>query len=109
LAAALLCIASACAASVGTGTLPLVKVADVPLGGRTTRIDYASYDQGRHLLFIAHLGDSSVIVFDTRANKVVARIAGVKAVHGTLRSRSSVVFMRLRLEATKSSRSTRRH
>lgn len=80
----ILSVASACSASVGTGALPLVKVADVPLGGRTTRMDYASYDPGRHLLFIAHLGDSSVIVFDTQANRVVARIAGVKAVHGTL-------------------------
>ncbi|HEV2607641.1 MAG TPA: YncE family protein [Xanthomonadaceae bacterium] len=84
LAVAFLIAASACSASVGTGTLPLVKVADVPLGGRTTRMDYASYDQGRRLLFIAHLGDSSVIVFDTQANRVVARIAGVKAVHGAL-------------------------
>jgi len=84
LTVALLCVASACSASEGTGTLPLARVADVPLGGRTTRMDYASYDRGRHLLFIAHLGDSSVIVFDTQANRVVARIAGVKAVHGTL-------------------------
>jgi YVTN family beta-propeller protein len=47
-------------------------------------MDYASIDQGRHLLFIAHLGDSSVIVFDTQANRVVARIDGVKDVHGVL-------------------------
>src|SRR5579859_4240221 len=84
LAVAFLCAASACPASVATGTLPLVKVADVPLGGRTTRMDYASYDQGRHLLFIAHLGDSAVIVYDTQANQVVTRIAGVRTVHGVL-------------------------
>jgi hypothetical protein len=34
--------------------VPIEKVADVPLGGRTTRLDYASLDPNRHLLFIAH-------------------------------------------------------
>jgi hypothetical protein len=43
----------------------LVRVAEIPLGGNTTRLDHESLDQGRHLLFIAHLGDSAVIVFDT--------------------------------------------
>lgn len=66
------------------GGLPLTKVADVPLGGNTTRLDYASYDPVRHLLFIAHLGDSAVIVFDTRAQRVVARISDVSKVHGVL-------------------------
>lgn len=47
-------------------------------------MDYASYDPARHLLFIAHLGDSTVIVFDTRAKRVVARIAGISQVHGVL-------------------------
>lgn len=54
------------------------------MGGPTTRLDYASYDSGRHLLFIAHLGDSAVIVFDTAAQRVIARVAGVSKVHGVL-------------------------
>ena len=62
----------------------LVRVADIPLGGNTTRLDYESLDQGRHLLFIAHLGDSAVIVFDTRADRVVTRIEGISKVHGVL-------------------------
>jgi DNA-binding beta-propeller fold protein YncE len=66
------------------GGLPLKRVADVPLGGRPTRLDYASYDADRHLLFIAHLGDSEVVVFDTRAARVVARIPNVASVHGVL-------------------------
>jgi YVTN family beta-propeller protein len=75
----------ACAVtSAATPPLPLTRVADVPLGGGTTRMDYASLDPGRHLLFIAHLGDSAVIVFDTQAQKVVARIAGISHVHGVL-------------------------
>lgn len=64
--------------------LPLEPVADAPLGGNTTRLDYASIDSGRHLLFIAHLGDSAVIVFDTQTQRVVSRIADVSKVHGVL-------------------------
>jgi YVTN family beta-propeller protein len=66
------------------GGLPLERVADVPLGGRPTRLDYASFDADRHLMFIAHLGDGAVIVFDTRAARVIARIADTASVHGVL-------------------------
>jgi YVTN family beta-propeller protein len=81
---ALLCAALVCAGQADTGTLPLTNVADVPLGGGTTRMDYASYDPDRHLLFIAHLGDSAVIAFDTQTQCVVARIPGISKVHGVL-------------------------
>jgi YVTN family beta-propeller protein len=64
--------------------MPLEKLADVPLGGRTTRLDYASLDPNRHLLFIAHLGDSEVIVFDVQASRVIGRVPGVSSVHGVL-------------------------
>jgi YVTN family beta-propeller protein len=64
--------------------LQLQSIADIPLGGHPTRFDYASLDAGRHLLFIAHLGDSEVIVFDTEARRVVKRIANVSHVHGVL-------------------------
>jgi YVTN family beta-propeller protein len=67
-----------------SGDLPLKQVADVPLGGRPTRLDYASYDPERQLLFIAHLGDGEVIVFDAHASRVVARIPDVASVHGVL-------------------------
>ncbi len=67
-----------------TGGLPLQLVADIPLGGHPTRLDYASFDSGRHLLFIAHLGDSEVIVVDTKSRVVVTRIPGVSRVHGVL-------------------------
>lgn len=62
----------------------LVRVADVPLGGNPTRLDYESLDPGRHLLFIAHLGDSAVIAFDTEKQQVVTRVPGVSHVHGVL-------------------------
>ena len=67
-----------------TGNLPLKHVEDVQLPGRASRFDYASYDAGRHLLFVAHLGDSEVVVVDTLASRVVGRVPGVAAVHGVL-------------------------
>jgi YVTN family beta-propeller protein len=68
----------------GAAALPLQTVADIPLGGNTTRLDYESIDTSRHLLFIAHLGDSAVIAFDTQAERVAARIEGISKVHGVL-------------------------
>ena len=59
-------------------------VADVPLPGDTSRFDYESLDAARHLLFIAHLGASEVLAFDTDKRQVVARIANVSQVHGVL-------------------------
>ncbi|MGF7000234.1 hypothetical protein [Paraburkholderia sp. GAS32] len=66
------------------GDLPLKQIADIPLGGRPTRLDYASLDPHRHLLFIAHLGEGEVVAFDTRAARVIARIPDVASVHGVL-------------------------
>ncbi|HEX3398412.1 MAG TPA: YncE family protein [Steroidobacteraceae bacterium] len=83
-AAALAVIGGVVVAAPSVPQPPLALVADVPLGGNTTRFDYESLDSQRHLLFIAHLGDSAVIAFDTRARRVVARIAGVSKVHGVL-------------------------
>jgi YVTN family beta-propeller protein len=64
--------------------LPLRTVAEIPLEGRTSRFDYQAYDPSRHLLFIAHLGDSAVTVVDTHTAKVVANIDGLNQVHGVL-------------------------
>jgi YVTN family beta-propeller protein len=59
-------------------------VADYPLPGRATRWDYMSFDPRRSRLFIAHLGDSAVVVFDTRTNRVIGTIPDIGEVHGTL-------------------------
>lgn len=67
-----------------TGRLPLKTIEDVPLPGRPTRWDYESLDADRHLLFLAHLGDGAVVVFDTRRGKVIATIPDVAHVHGVL-------------------------
>ena len=74
---------SACVAG-DTGRLPLKIIANIPLDGHISRWDYASLDPQRHLLFIAHLGDSAVTVFDTQHRSVIANIAGINHVHGTL-------------------------
>jgi YVTN family beta-propeller protein len=79
--------AGACSSANGTthvSTLPLTLVADVPLPGDTSRFDYESYDPGRHLLFIAHLGASEMLVFDTQSQKAVATVASLGHVHGVL-------------------------
>src|SRR5258708_2491814 len=84
LGTAILTSPSAAAPRAEVPPLQLQSIADIPLGGNPTRLDYASFDTVRHLLFIAHLGDSEVIVFDTEARRVVERIANVSHVHGVL-------------------------
>lgn len=75
----------ACSQANGLGSrLPLTTVADVPLPGNATRWDYASFDAKRHHLFLAHLGDSAVVVFDTAQRKVITTISDVSHVHGVL-------------------------
>ena len=64
--------------------LGLRQVADVPLTGDTSRFDYESLDQTNGRLYIAHLGASTVTVFDTRSQQVVKDIAGISGVHGVL-------------------------
>jgi DNA-binding beta-propeller fold protein YncE len=64
--------------------LPLRTVADVPLSGGATRMDYQSIDPVRDLLFIAHMGDGAVVVIDTRRRSIVKTIENLNDVHGVL-------------------------
>ena len=64
--------------------LPLEGVVDVPLAGGTGRFDYESFDEVSGLLYIAHLGADSVIVFDTKHGRVVSTIPGTPSVRGVL-------------------------
>jgi DNA-binding beta-propeller fold protein YncE len=66
------------------GSLPLRTVADVPLTGGVSRLDYESFDSNRGILYIAHLGADSVIAVDPRGRRVVATIAGTPSVRGVL-------------------------
>lgn len=64
--------------------LRLEKVTEIPLTGRATRLDYQSLDSRNGKLYIAHLGDDMVTVFDTKAQKVIGDIRDIKHVHGVL-------------------------
>ncbi|MCL4486064.1 MAG: hypothetical protein M1537_07050 [Nitrospirae bacterium] len=59
-------------------------VATVALPGGATRFDYQSLDPETGRLYIAHLGESHLVVFDTKSRKVVADLPGFPNVHGVL-------------------------
>jgi YVTN family beta-propeller protein len=65
-------------------TLGLTLVADVPLPGDSSRLDYQSLDTAGHRLYIAHLSASQVIVVDTQNQTVALTIDHVDQVHGVL-------------------------
>src|SRR5947208_15513648 len=62
----------------------LKKVADIPLPGGTTRFDYASLDAAAGRLYFSHMGDGKLMVFDTRAEKLVTNLPGFPTMTGVL-------------------------
>ena len=62
--------------------LQLVK--DIPLPGKATRFDYQSYDAKNHRLYISHMGDGELVVFDTKADAVVTNLPGFPTMTGVL-------------------------
>lgn len=66
------------------GNLPLKVVADIPLTGGTTRLDYQSLDSSSGRLYIAHLGSDLMTVFDVNKQIVVGDVKDLKRVHGVL-------------------------
>ena len=64
--------------------LPLRVIADVPLTGGSTRLDYQSLDSGTGRLYIAHLGSDLMTVFDVNKQAVVGDVKDLKHVHGVL-------------------------
>src|SRR5579859_5123451 len=64
--------------------VPLRLVADVPLPGHATRFDYQSVDPVNRRLYIAHLGDSSLLVFDLDGQRVLRELPGLASVHGVV-------------------------
>jgi len=63
-------------------SIPLVKVADVPLPGAAVRFDYQSFDQSSGRLYIAHMNANQLVVFDVYKRAVVANLDGFPSVHG---------------------------
>jgi len=83
LAACLACSAPIGPGSSGRASVPGYRVVrDVGLPGDTSRWDYQVYDPGSHRLYIAHLGASQVVVFDTQRQRVAGVVDGVDQVHG---------------------------
>ena len=63
---------------------PLRQVADVPLPGAAVRFDYQSFDRTHGRLYIAHMNDDYLVVFDVKKREVVANLDGFPNVHGVL-------------------------
>jgi YVTN family beta-propeller protein len=82
LKAAVLLLVSASVAVAQSVTLQ--KQADYPLPGDTSRYDYLSFDPTSNRMYIAHLGQGVVHVFDTQAKQLVGTVEGVPGVHGVL-------------------------
>jgi len=70
--------------TLAAGALPLKVLADVPLTGGTTRLDYQSLDSASGRLYIAHLGSDLMTVFDVNSQSIVGDVKDLKRVHGVL-------------------------
>jgi len=79
---AVTCAAIACRSGNAALALPLRRIGVVTLPGRSTRFDYVSLDPARHLLVIAHLGDSEVVAIDAQTRHVAWRAPGIASAHG---------------------------
>lgn len=62
----------------------LKTISDVRLPGSTSRFDYQSLDPSTGRLYLSHMGDGTVVVFDTKVDKVVANLPGFPVVTGVL-------------------------
>ncbi len=59
-------------------------VAEIPLPGAAVRFDYVSVDAQHGRLYLAHMNDDHLVVFDLRKREVAANLAGFKRVHGVI-------------------------
>lgn len=66
------------------GSLPLNPVADVPLPGHASRFDYQAVDTVDRRLYVAHLGDSSLVAFDLDGQRVIHDVPDLPSVHGVV-------------------------
>jgi len=69
---------------VASPSLPLRTLSDVPLSGGATRFDYQSFDPNTGRLYIAHLGDGTMVVFDATKEVQVGEVKNLSRVHGIL-------------------------
>ena len=64
--------------------LPLSLIEDIQLPGGASRFDYQTVDALHRRLYIAHLGDSSLVAFDLDRQRVIQEIPGLPSVHGVV-------------------------
>jgi DNA-binding beta-propeller fold protein YncE len=69
---------------VNAGPPSLSTIVDVPLPGGTTRFDYQSFDPKTHTLYLSHMGDGELVVFNTQTRTVTAHLPGFPTVTGVL-------------------------
>jgi len=72
------------ASALSAPSLPLSFVADLPLPGNPSRFDYQWIDATHRRLFVAHLGDSSLLVFDLDGQRVIREVPHLPSVHGVI-------------------------
>src|SRR5262245_22207957 len=77
-------VALAAVVTIQPGKLPLRILRDVQLSGAPSRLDYQSLDSSSGRLYIAHLGDNLMTVFDTNTQSVIGDVRGLSRVHGVL-------------------------
>jgi DNA-binding beta-propeller fold protein YncE len=64
--------------------LPLTVVATVPLPGQVSRFDYADVDPAAQRLFIAHMGDGTLLELDTVTGAVLATVPDLPTATGVI-------------------------
>ena len=67
-----------------SGKLPLRTLRDISLSGGATRFDYQSFDSNAARLYIAHLGDGVLTVFDANKETVIGDVKDLPHVHGVI-------------------------
>src|SRR5439155_11501647 len=64
--------------------LALTFVPCIPLLGHASRFDYQWIDAVNRRLYLAHLGDGSLVVFDLDGQKVIHEVPHLPSVHGVV-------------------------
>src|SRR4030095_12448983 len=67
-----------------SGSLPLRTLRDVALSGGASRFDYQSFDVNSGRLYIPHLGDGILTIFDANKETVIGDVKDLPRVHGVI-------------------------
>src|SRR5215211_7704428 len=103
---ALTCTGKSPPVDAASPNLPLRTLRDIPLSGGATRFDYQSFDPNTGRLYIAHLGDSTMVVFDVNKRRRSERLRTCHECMGSWPSLNFIAFMLPLPEQTNSLSST---